>query len=54
MNSILIFLEDKEKSILGNLISDKEIVFAIGLSEFKEVKPEFESPFNRYEDYQKH
>ena len=46
------FLEDKERiSILGNLISDKYIVFEVVLSEFKKVKPEFESPFNEYEDY---
>ena len=36
------FLEDKEKIlILGELISDKEIVFDVILSELKEVKPEF-------------
>ena len=34
------------------MISDKEIVFAVVLSEFKEVKPEFESSFNQYNDYQ--
>ena len=45
-------MEDKEKILtLGNLISDKEIVFAVVLSEFKEFKPEFESSFNEYEDY---
>ena len=44
-------MEDKEKILIrGNLISDKEIVFAVVLSEFKEVKPEFESSFNEYED----
>ena len=32
------------------MISDKEIVFAVVLSEFKEVKPEFELSFNEYED----
>ena len=46
------FLEDKEKLlILENLISDKEIVSEVVLNEFKEVKPEFESWFNEYEDY---
>ena len=46
------FSEDKEKLlILRNLISDKEIVFEAILSEFKEVKPEFELSFNEYEDY---
>ena len=34
------------------MISDKEIVFAVVLSEFKEVKPEFDSSFNQYNDYQ--
>ena len=45
-------LEDKEIIlILGNLISDKEIVVAVVLREFKEVNPEFESSFNDCEDY---
>ena len=45
-------LIDKEKIlILNNLIFNKEIVFAIVLSKFMEVKPEFESSFNEYEDY---
>ena len=34
------------------MISDKDIVFAVVLSEFKEVKPEFDSSFNQYKDYQ--
>ena len=34
------------------MISDKEIVFAVVLSEFKEVKLEFESSFNQFKDYQ--
>ena len=34
------------------MISDKEIVFAVVLSEFKEFKPEFESSFNQIKDYQ--
>ena len=29
------------------------MVFAVVLSEFKEVKPELESSFNQYEDYKK-
>ena len=46
------FFTDKEKILfLGKLISDKKIVFEVVLSEFKEVKPEFESSFNDYEDY---
>ena len=46
------FLKDKENTlILGKFISDKEIVFEVVRSEFKEVKPEFESSFNEYEDY---
>ena len=32
------------------MISDKEIVFEVVLNDFKEVKPEFESSFNEYED----
>ena len=46
-------MDDKKILILGNLISDKEIVFAVVLSEFKEVKPEFESSSNDYKDYQR-
>ena len=34
------------------MISNKEIVFTVVLSEFKEVKPEFESLFNQLKDYQ--
>ena len=34
------------------MISDKEIVFAVILSEFKEEKPEFEASFDQYNDYQ--
>ena len=34
------------------MISDKEIVFAVVLSEFKEVNPEFGSSFNQYNKYQ--
>ena len=33
------------------MISEKEIVFEVVLSEFKEIKPKFESSFNEYEDY---
>ena len=46
-------MDDKKILILGNLISDKEIVFAVVLSEFKEVKPEFESSSNDYKEYQR-
>ena len=34
------------------MITDKEIVFSVILSEFKEEKPEFESSLNQYNDYQ--
>ena len=48
----MIFLENKEKIlILGKLISDKKTMFEVVLSEFKEVKPEFESSFNEYENF---
>ena len=34
------------------MISDREDVFAVILSEFKEAKPEFEASFDQYNDYQ--
>ena len=46
------FLEDQENIlILGKLISDKEIVFELVLSELKKITPEFETIFNEYEDF---
>ena len=48
----MIFLENKEKIlVLGKLISDKKTMFEVVLSEFKEVKPEFESSFNEYKNF---
>ena len=51
MISTWIFWKIKKILILGNLISNKEIVFEVVLSEFKEITPEFETSFNKYEDY---
>ena len=48
MISMLIF----QKILIGNLISDKENMFAVIMSEFKEEKPVFEASFNQYNDYQ--
>ena len=46
------FLEDQEKIlILGKLISDKDIVFELVLSKFKEITSKFETNFNEYEDF---
>ena len=48
----MFFLEDKEKIlILGKLISDKEIVFKLVISEFKEITPEFETTFNESKEF---
>ena len=45
-------LEDQEKLlILGELISEKVIVFESVLSVFKEISPEFETTFIEYEDF---
>ena len=45
-------LEDLEKIlIIGELISEKVIVFESVLSEFKEISPEFETTFIEYEDF---
>ena len=33
------------------MISDKEIVFELVLSELKKITPEFETIFNEYEDF---
>ena len=45
-------LEDLEKIlIVGDLISEKLIVFESVLSEFKEISPEFETTFIEYEDF---
>ena len=33
------------------MISDKEIVFELVLSEFNEITPEFETKFNEYDDF---
>ena len=43
MISMLIFQKIHIKQILGNQISDRENVFAVILSDFKEEKPEFEA-----------
>jgi len=34
------------------LITDREIVFTVILSEYKEEIPEFEASFDQYNDYQ--
>ena len=45
-------MEDQEKiRILGELMSNKEILFELVLSEFKEITPEFETNLNQYEDF---
>ena len=46
------FLEDQENIlILGKLISDKDIVFELVLSMFKEITSKCETNFNEYEDF---
>ena len=45
-------MENQEKIlILGELISEKVIVFELVLSEFKDITPEFEITCIQYEDF---
>ena len=47
------FLEDSfKKETLGKLITDREMMFTIILSEFKEKIPEFKTSFDQYNEYQ--
>ena len=41
-----------KKETLGKLITDREMMFTIILSEYKEKIPEFEASFDQYNDYQ--